>query len=613
MTYARVALVEVTGGPIQAQGGATCTVFDGKLKLFSKAGAPSPGSMTLSSINGELVPCINATDQELQTGDQVMVAQTVDGRWIVLQPGSSTPGSGQARFQFVTTGKMTNRQVAVKVLRAHNNAFDLGDMSPLVPGDTLTIYDPFNLYSDVEAKATGWAYLADAQSDDLSTSEIDEEHVIRYEVEECTQPINRIEGYLRSALYSNNAAEVVVDLADPNFADRELIRSSYPNIDLPEADIDDATGPSPSFTSYQKIDCQNPYYLDGVPGSKVVIERVTNKLPSDPENYLAPKARSSDSWQWEVVQVEKRFCRHIEVVSGAGGIWSKVAEFSGHWPDNTDSADGLIQGYTPTIDCDHCECVDPGVPGYAFFDSNTGNYKVVSTKSAFYGEGQDVSVVTGGYFSGCTYNTVGATMKAFCVESGGSSSSTIQFQSTPITVATGGSIEITEGCGSPCTWQWAPNTEDCQGNAQCRWLWDELLFDWVRDPQDPDCPNGCDCDKPPLPEVGSTPPNGSATFTDCTGEAGDFGWQRFLDCEHEDCNCVQPSIPYPEPYKIYETPCVGAEGSGGTQLCLTTSMATFNVISCEGAGGGGATTTPSQRSCIDIEEDCPDACANPVS
>lgn len=591
------------------------TTFNGLLKLFSKAGAAAPSTLSLGSISGEVVPCLNTTDEELETGDQVFVGQTVDGRWAVIPTGTSTgSGTGTPRIQFVTTGKMTDRGVTVKVLRAHNNAPDIDDTGMLVPGDTLTVYDPFNLWSDVEAKATGWAYLAQAQVDDETTGDINEEHVIRYEIEECTHPINRIEGYLRSALYSNNAAEVVVDISDPNFVSRDLIRSTYPNVDVPEADIDASDTGSPYFTSYEKIDCQNPYYLDGIPGSKVVIERVTNKLASDPENYEAPLARSGDTWQWEVVSVEKRFARHIEVESGSGGSWTKVAHFSGHWPPNQPSVDGLINEYEPTISCDHCFCIDAGEPGYAFFDSNTGNYKVVSTKSAFYGEASDVSVATGAYLTGCTLSVVTASVKVLCPPTGGGVTQS-SISTTTQTVTTGASIGIEEGCGSPCTWQYRPvegSNPNCAG-AQCQWRWDAFIQDWERVPEDPDCPAGCSCVAPPHPDDAATKTHGDIDFTNCTGGEVEYDWVRILECETELCDCSKPFTPGgAEPWAIMETPCSGA-GGDSSRLCLYTETASFTTIDCTGGSGPSSTPGLPGRSCIELDDQCPDACANPVS
>ena len=118
MFPARIAIAKATEDASPAAGG-TCQTFDAKLKLFAPAALGS-SSVTLSEITSQTFDVTHVGSNTISQGDEVIVGQTIDERWIVLP---SAPGSSNhARFQFVTLQRIVNRQVLVKVLRNPTNA-----------------------------------------------------------------------------------------------------------------------------------------------------------------------------------------------------------------------------------------------------------------------------------------------------------------------------------------------------------------------------------------------------------------------------------------------------------------------------------------------------------
>lgn len=600
---------------VQGANGGNCNVFQAKLKLFGKASASNPSSLPLNDITNQTFEVLHPGTNTISVNDQVIVGQTIDERWIVMPSGTST-GSGHPRIQFVTTGKISNRRVNAKVLRVQSNAPDLVNGGLLAYGAQVTLNDPFNLWSDIEEGATGWAYLAYQQQDNTETENIDEEHTIRYEIEECTLPIKRIEGKLLNCLYQGQTAKVMVDIDEPSLADRNTIRSSYPNVDMPPADeFTEETTEGSNPITYKYVTALNQFNLDAIAGSKVVIERITNKRASDPENYTTPLARSADNDEWQVVQVEKKYARHIKVrkqgdTQGSG--FTKTDHYDGFWPPlNAPPGEPLdTTQCSPTITCDYCECLEEGDEAYAFFDSNTGNYKVYSTKSAFYGPADDVTLVTESIgFDGCTLNYQRTPAKVLCKLDPVAGNTSLPVQT--VTVSTGSTIGIQE-CEGTCAWRWGYPTNPCVNGGQCTWEWDAFVEDWARVDGDPSCPTGCDCQPPPQPADPANTPHGTAGgTTDCVTEDTNAspGWQKIRACSG-DCDCPQPAIPSPSPVVGTETTTgcdADGDGDGTKELCVTSTLSQITVVACAGQSVT-LPTSSSQQTCIPIETECPDVC-----
>ena len=362
MFLGRIALAKVVDANVgqspNAQGLNECQVFTATLKLFQKAPTAAPSTLILQDIAGQTVEIINTNHMPLVVGEQVIVVQGPDERWFTLQ-------KPLPKIQFVTTGKIADRAVQVKVLRAINGPPNLDTPGRVLEyGDTLTIYDPFNLWSDIESNATGWAYLAHQQLDDTTTSEINEAHVARYEIEECSLPINEIYATLKDCLMGGMSDGTAIVSLDPHG-----IRSAYPNVDRPP----EIPEPEEGETTVEVL-FENRLHLDGIAGSGCVLRRITNLQESDPENYTAPTPRSSTQVHWEVVSVAKKIARHIEVAYGGtgGSNWRAVHYYDGFDPTTAPAPEGS-SNCNITINCPLCECPnirdEEGDAGYAFLDT----------------------------------------------------------------------------------------------------------------------------------------------------------------------------------------------------------------------------------------------------
>ena len=512
MFLGRIALarvVEQTAGRSKnAENDLECNVFTAKLKLFEKAPTASPSTLVLSEITAQTFQIINTNATPLVAGEQVIVVQGPDERWFTLQ-------KPLPRFQFVTTGKIVDRAVQVKVLRAVNEPPNLNTPGETLKyGDTITIYDPFNLWSDIESGATGWSYLAHQQEDDTNTSEINEQHVARYEIEECSLPINEIYGVLKDCHPGGKSEGIaLVDM------DVEAIRSSYPNVDHPP----EINEPESESGGQVEVTFKNPHHLDGIAGSSCVLRRVTNLQASDPENYTAPTPRSSTQVEWELVKTSKKIARHIEVAYGGSGgsNWRAVHYYDGFDPTSAPGPEGSSL-CNITINCDLCECPNirdmEGDEGYAFLDTTaqTIQYYVYSTKSAFYPRPKrhkilamaqsasedsgnpDPLIEVSGQTCAIEYKEVFAEL--LCYSTSTPPPAPIPTVNSEVVSCDSSSFEI----------------RSCTGS--CAWEWSESLGDWTKTADCFDPYDICTCSKPaipdPIPADGTPGPN-----TDCEGQA----------------------------------------------------------------------------------------------
>ena len=502
---ARARVVEQTAGRSKnTENELECNVFTAKLKLFEKAPTASPSTLVLSEITAQNFEIINTNATPLVAGEQVIVVQGPDERWFTLQ-------KPLPRFQFVTTGKIVDRAVQVKVLRAVNEPPNLNTPGETLRyGDTITIYDPFNLWSDIESGATGWSYLAHQQEDDTNTSDINEQHVARYEIEECSLPINEIYGVLQDCHPGGKSEGIaLVDM------DVEAIRSSYPNVDHPP----EINEPESASGGQVEVTFKNPHHIDGIAGSGCVLRRVTNLQASDPENYTAPTPRSSTQVEWELVKTSKKIARHIQVsYGGSGGSnWSAVNYYDGFDPTTAPSPDGSSL-CNITINCPLCECPalrdEEGDSGYAFLDTTaaTIQYYVYSTKSSFFplpkkhkilatpiesGGSSDPLIEFGASDCQLTYKETVAHL--LCYEDPTNGNAPIPTVNSEVVSCEGSSFAI-ESCVGSCVWTWSDPIDDWEKTTPC---------------SDPNG-LGCDCPKPERP---ANPQQGQTAQSDCTGQS----------------------------------------------------------------------------------------------
>jgi hypothetical protein len=360
MFYARIAIATCMEASAPRDG-EECPCFNAKLRLFQNASAPSssaehPDSLTLKTIVGQHVPIVNIKGRKIGVDEEFIVGQTIDERWVII---SDVP---HPRIQFVTTGKIIGQSVPVKVLRVQNSAPNLSS-GFLKHGDTLEIKDPFNLFADIELDATGWAYYVAESEDDTETESTTEPtHEARYEIEECSLPINELKGTISTCLkFLNETKQVTVNVGP------DSIRSAYNNVDVP---------PEASAGS-SVIDAQNNFNLDAVADSNVIIQRITNLGPSEPEDYTVGGG-SATSAEWQIIRVEQKIARWTDV-RFTGGEWVQTGSV---WDGFDPSAAGCPPEVIPTaMDCLPKE----ETLGIACYNPTTHKYVVVSTASALLG------------------------------------------------------------------------------------------------------------------------------------------------------------------------------------------------------------------------------------
>ena len=582
MFPARIAIAKAIEDAQPAAGG-TCETFNATLKLFTPAALGS-SQVTLNEITAQSFEITHVGTNTISQGQEVIVGQTIDERWITLPSSTGQATTAHPRIQFVTLAKISNREVYVKVLRTHHNAPNLATGVPLQYGDTLHVCDPFNLWSDIEAGATGWAYLAYVSTDDPETTGVTEpSHVTRYEIEECSLPINLLEGEIVDCMYPGTQE------AEVNIVIDQGIRSGYPNVDeCPE--IRTSEGGQPFIAA------QNPYHLDAVPGSKVKIRRVTNLMSSDPDpNYTCPKSRSSTTTHWEIESVEKWWARIIRVKRDRSDPltperWEYANDHGdGEFASESDACNVLIESDANT---NEDVCRDENAEeefGWAIWkskiDDGQAKYQVLSSKSALLGDPEKINIVQAVAFDGCDLNMIRSTAKVFC--KGEPQISSTSINAVPKTVVTAGELHITgEDCGQ-CKWR----AEKLTRTLNYKWDGDswELLNDEA-------CPAGGTLT--PDPTTQPEPAN-DGDILEVTCET--YEWVQYEFCYTNGsslCDCpTGPTTTPDENSSDYIGDCTGSHDES-VQLCWTYSTETIYTLPC------GSPVTDGDSSCVPLV-DCP--------
>lgn len=593
MFPARLAIAKATEDAQPAAGG-TCQTFNATLKLFAPAALGS-SQVTLEEITAQSFEITHVGTDKISEDQEVIVGQTIDERWITLP----SPTNAHPRIQFLTLAKISMREVYVKVLRTHHNAPNPATGLPLKYGDTLTICDPFNLWSDIEAGATGWAYLVYFSEDDPSTTGVTEpSHHARYEIEECSLPINELEGTIEECLFPGTEdieVRVAVDVG---------IRSSYPNVDWPP-EVDDGTtdGGSSPGTAYKFIPAENNLHLDAVKGSKVIIRRITNLMSSDPDpNYTCPKSRSTTEVEWEIVHVEKWWARIIKVKRTAPNTdWFYADEYGdGEWPG--EDCDYSIWSDADTAE-DICGNAEEGTIDYGWaiwktkLDEIEAKYQVLSSKSALLGDPEKINIVQAVAFDGCDLNSIYSTAKVFCKSEPQLSSTSLN--PVPKTVLTAGHFGLNSECGF-CQWRLE------QTERTIILIWSVINQQWEVAPGQDACSELPGLDPLPNPpaDVGE---EGQTSTVQCL----DNQWVQISHCTvggTNSCSCTEnpPAITGEEtPGDLYPTSphlCESSEGTGSLQLCFTYNTETIYTLPCP---GGANPQGPISGGCIPLT-DCPE-------
>ena len=234
------------------------------------------------------------------------------------------------------------------------------------------------------------------------------------------------------------------------------VRSTFPHVLEP-----------PGIDENRKIAFHNPWRVDGVCSSPVILQLVTDpcRPPLDEEGYEVSSCGYSSETEprWEIKEAARRRARMI-LFQYTGGTPDVLDYWYGE--DPTGCGDPLVIEYPLGEPCEPCEVM-------ADYDPHSGVYLARDTRASMLGEPEELDVVNSvGYDdTGCEINYVRQSILTFpcgSEPSAGSSSPVL----TSLDVITGVSL--------------IPPVPECEGYAEYTWnpgtyVWDLTLA----------CPSGC--------------------------------------------------------------------------------------------------------------------------
>lgn len=320
------------------------------------------------------------------------------GDWWIEAGAAARKDTLTPRIHFRTDAQIANRAVAVTVTHIEGQPLDIATGAPIAIGDTVTVYDPHNKSSEIEAGATGIAFLNPAIEDDPETTGEDETREAWWEIESCELPINYVECYLTACVEKTSLTGHVVEfktnatlsyLADG--AEDVWRLSNYPNVQIPPewTKVEETPGGNYKFT----LSVENPFKLDavsqngsgsGAPHYKAKIRRVVQQGPSDPTNDDAKSKANpySGTVKWQIVSVEQQIARHvIGTITGTDAS----AAIPTTW---IDGGNPMTCDETPVFDWFCTKPCDNGETAcfWATYDPERHKYWIVATDFALMGK-----------------------------------------------------------------------------------------------------------------------------------------------------------------------------------------------------------------------------------
>ena len=444
--------------------------------------------------------------QAVQDSNGFMIVYAKSGAVSLAKHAGSSSGNGVAppRIRFTTTAKIVDRAVAANVL------WNQGSQAAV--NDSVTVYDPRNLFAEIETDATGWAVWRTPEVGDPSGT------VARWEIEHCSLPANLMRVQIQACLKASDATK------DGYYDEVNggKILSAYPNCDPP---------PELTEVSTEKfITFSNPSCLHAIKDSFVIIRRISNKIFSEYQNILAPSPFSSTSEEWEVVRVEEPVARWAEftksaVSPGVCGQWNLTAHYDGSDPLECWANPNVPLAFNGDWDC---SCLEVGQKIYAFYDPKGDTYRAASSASAILGEPDETDLITKFEKSAtCAFEITKRTFKTFsCGNEDQTPPETLTISSQLVDVVVGAGIVNGDlvlyrsalfvcdtATATDITLDGEPCPVPCTGEAT--YTWNSSTAEW--DLTTP-CANGCTEAGPP---TDSGTPNETRTFP-CEGlESGE--------------------------------------------------------------------------------------------
>lgn len=528
---------------------------------------------------------------------------------------AATVGQGPTpRFRFrLKTDFDDTGQADAYVLDVFGNV-TLPDGSPVELGDILTVHDPRKCF----AHAIGADTLTGIQGIDplfpaggsigyavktnqlkANPSDPDDDQYPRWEVEQCTQVINK----MRVEISRGDTLDVPTGEIDPDEPPKtmkvilnEAVISQWPYVDYPPELV-----PPEGERTFWSIEVTNPHRFSAGDGW-AVIERVQKGCrPEDASNIDTPyTAKTLYDAEWQIVDVQNPIARWLcaKYIGEEWTVEETLRTFEGENPISVNyfQDSGALNQRINTHPCLDIDCLEDNQIGVAFWDPNAQFYYVISTNSALYGSAKELEVI------GRTPPAGGSTpLLRFGDASAGEEPCDLKYKkTTPIRV-----FGANNACPAVATDETAQsNLQAVDVVANVVRTGDELCFTYdtvyvcrtdtgVSD----DCinvccddPVGC-CEYPP----GTYTPN--VTQSDCAAQGGTW---TAGDCPSDDCfecsYCDTPGGGATLELQQFEFDPGGSVSQGGVfniQTTTQTSGCTAVVTGYFTPLGGGAQTPAS--------------------
>ena len=285
------------------------------------------------------------------------------------------------------------------------------DGSPVELGDILTVHDPRKCFAHavgadslatIHAEADPFfpaggsvGYATHTLQLKASPNDPDDPQYPRWEVEQCTQTVQRMKVNIDGALNSTPGSNETQPTGELNESSKRLFFNAPEAILSRWPDVDYAPEWTPFEGEEQEYDWEilvkNPHRFSAGDGWAIIERVVDRSRVEDATNVDTPySANTAGTVEWHIVDVERPIARWLQVQWASNGWESSGLVAEGEDPADADTAyrfDDLnvLNDHVKTAPGLTEDCLDVGEKGWAFWDPNEQYYNVIVTDSALMG------------------------------------------------------------------------------------------------------------------------------------------------------------------------------------------------------------------------------------
>ena len=283
------------------------------------------------------------------------------------------------------------------------------DGSPVELGDILTVHDPRKCFAHAVGADTLAAIHADGDAFfpaggsigyavktaqlKASPSDPNDDQYPRWEVEQCTQTVQRMKVKIDSAQNNTSGQNTTQPTGKLNEVNKRLFFNAPDAILSRWPDVDYAPEWTPAQTSgYSwEISVTNPHRFSAGDGWAIIERVVVRSRVEDATNITTPYTPNTlGTPEWQIVEVENPIARWQQVSwGGSAQGWAATAVIAEG--EKTSSVSyrfddmGTIAGHVRDAPGLTVGCLNTGETGWAFWDPNEQFYNVIVTESALLG------------------------------------------------------------------------------------------------------------------------------------------------------------------------------------------------------------------------------------